>query len=380
MKAPQSDVATESPPPRREIRATRFMPAPRLGDRLRPLLYPLPGGESGSARSWRRGLFWLAVVLLALAGVVAPYLLPDAVRRLSQSTATPLAEGASLPPGTVFRDCPDESCPWLVVLPPGKFTMGSPKDEPGRDDDEDPQHEVVIAQPPALMQAEVTRAQYAAFVAETHYQPEGGCYAWSGMEFKTDPQGAWNQVGFPQTDSHPVVCLSWYDASAYAQWLSKRTGRTYRLPSEAEWEYAARAGSTTRYAFGDNPDDLCTHANVADRSAKSALGDAAKDWTIAECTDGFAYTAPVKSFKPNAFGLYDMHGNAWEWTEDCYHDNYRNAPGDGSAWIDKECQLRIPRGGAWDDGPRIARSAFRLRNNPGDRSGDLGFRLARTLP
>ncbi len=377
MKTPDSDAAA-GPSPRHEIGATHPMPAPRLGDRLRPLLYPLPGGESGSARSWWRGLFWLAVVLLALAGVAAPYFLPDAVRWLSQPTAKPRSEGASLPPGTVFRDCPDESCPWLVVLPPGKFTMGSPKDEPGRGNDEDPQHEVVIDQPPALMQSEVTRAQYAAFLAETHYRPEDGCSIWSGTGLQHDPKGAWNNVGFAQTDSHPVVCVNWHDANAYAQWLSKRTGRTYRLPSEAEWEYAARAGSTTRYAFGDNPDDLCAHANVADRSAKAALGDAA--WIIAECSDGYTYTAPVKSFKPNAFGLYDMHGNAWEWTEDCYHDSYRNAPGDGSAWIDKECPLRIPRGGAWYFIPLNARSANRHRINPGDRGSFLGFRLARTLP
>lgn len=376
MRAPRSEATAESPLPRQESRATRHIPAPRLGDRLRPLLYPLPGGESGAARSWRRRLFWLALALLALAGVVAPYLLPDALRWLTSTT--PSAPVASLPPGTVFRDCPDDSCPWLVVLPPGNFTMGSPQDEPGRSDNEGPQHEVVLGQPLALMQAEVTRAEYAAFVQETHYQPEGGCGV-TDTPLDSGQGTGWNKLRFEQADSHPVVCVSWHDARAYAQWLSRRTGHTFRLPSEAEWEYAVRAESQARYFFGDNPDDLCAYANVADRSLKAALKGAAKDWSIAQCSDGYAYTAPVKSFKPNAFGLYDLHGNAREWVDDCYDQNHRNAPGNSSARIDKECESRVARGGAWSGDPSSVRAASRDGYNQGVRRDDMGFRLARTL-
>jgi len=380
MPDPQElDRPAARPPDRTPARAYRA-PAPRLRDRILPLLYPLPGGESAAARSLLGVAFGLALVLLALAGVVAPFVVPDAVRQWSPASAQSVTDAGQLSPGTLFRDCRDTSCPWLVVVPPGRFAMGSPASEADRKPDEGRQHEVVIAAKIAVMQLEVTRGQFAAFVNETKYQTEAGCYAWNGKEIANDPKGVWNSVGFTETDQHPVVCVSWNDARAYAQWLSQRTGRNYRLLSEAEWEYAARAGSQTPYAFGDRANEICSYGNVADRSLKDALKDLAKGWNFADCSDGYVYTAPVKSFKANAFGLYDMLGNAWEWTEDCYHANYSNAPEDGSAWVDGNCSLRILRGGCWGDDPRVARSALRGGDAPGKRGDNVGFRLARTLP
>lgn len=380
MPDPQElDRPAPRPPERTPARAYRA-PAPRLRDRILPLLYPLPGGESAATRSLLGVACGLALVLLALAGVVAPFVVPDAVRQWSPASAQSVTDAGQLSPGSIFRDCRDESCPWLVVVPPGRFAMGSPASEVDRLGHEGAQHEVVIAVKSAVMQLEVTRGQFAAFVKETKYQTEADCHRRKGKDLAIDQNGAWNSVGFIQTDQHPVVCVSWNDARAYAQWLRQRTGRNYRLPTEAEWEYAARAGGQTRYAFGDRANEICTYGNVADRSLKDALNDALKGWPSADCSDGYVYTAPVKSFKANAFGLYGMLGNAWEWTEDCYHDSYSNAPGDGSAWVDGDCSRRILRGGGWDSAPLFARSANRIRGAPGVRSNDVGFRLARTLP
>ena len=268
-------------------------------------------------------------------------------------------------------------CPWLRVVPPGRFMMGSAASEPGRSDNEGPQHAVVFAKALAVMETEITRGQFAAFVKGSGYRVPPGCYTYDGKQFKLDPVRNWESPGFEQTDQHPAVCIGWDDATAYAIWLSKETGQTYRLLSEAEWEYAARAGAPTRYSFGDRPQDLCTHANVADRSAKAQF----KDWTIAECSDGYVYTAPVRSYQANANGLFDMHGNAWEWSSDCWHDDYKNAPQDGASWQVgcAEQGPRVLRGGGWDSVPGDARSAVRNGDTSGYRNYIIGFRLARTL-
>lgn len=157
--------------------------------------------------------------------------------------------------------------------------------------------------------------------------------------------------------------MSWEDATAFSKWMSKRTGQTYRLLSEAEWEYAARAGSSTRFHFGSDAKELCRYAKVDG------------------CNEGYGATAPTKSFRPNAFGLYDMHGNAWEWVQDCWHENYRGAPEEGSKPWEENCvdDSRVLRAGGWVDRPDIARSAFRDWDTPGVRKDDAGFRLARTL-
>lgn len=348
--------------------------SPRLPARLRQylaqLLYPLPGRHALPAWSWWRGLLWLAMTALALKGIVLP---------LSPQQAAAPASGA-LTPGTVFRDCEDDFCPWMVVIPPGKFEMGSLETEKDRFSNESPQHEVNIAYPLALMQAEVTRAQYAAFVVETNYRPEGGCYVWQeGRQGTLDQSANWEKPGFPQSDTDPVVCVSWNDARNYARWLAKRTGRPYRLPSEAEWEYAARGGTQTAYFYGNDPDQTCGYGNVADQVARAEFKDKASGWTFADCNDGHAYTAPARSYKPNAFGLYDTTGNVWEWTEDCYHGDYQNARADGTPWNETQCETHVLRGGGWGVRPAGARSASRVRDVAGGRGGGVGFRLARTI-
>jgi formylglycine-generating enzyme required for sulfatase activity len=172
--------------------------------------------------------------------------------------------------------------------------------------------------------------------------------------------------------------LSWNDATAYVAWLAKKTGKSYRLLTEAQWEYAARAGSTTRYFFGDDEKDLCRYANGVDQTAKSKIAGAG-NWPHAPCSDGYAYTAPVGSYSPNKFGLYDMHGNAWQRLEDCWHENYQGAPSDGSAWVSGDCSHRVVRGGSWGFDPRSLRSAYRYWDNTGGRNFNSGFRLGRTL-
>ncbi|WP_088278869.1 SUMF1/EgtB/PvdO family nonheme iron enzyme [Ideonella sp. A 288] len=291
-----------------------------------------------------------------------------------------IAAMAGLPPipnGARFQDCPDETvCPWLRAIPAGQFTMGSPDDVKGGRPLEGPAHRVTIGRF-ALMEAEVTRGQFKAFVDETGYTVAGGCFTWTGAKHERNVAADWRAPGFDQTDSHPVVCVSWNDAQAYAAWLSLKLGHAFRLPTEAEWEYAARAGSRTRYSFGDSDADLCRYGNVADESAKANL----PEFDTAPCNDGQVFTASVKQFARNVFGLYDMHGNAWEWVEDCWHNRFAGAPADGSPWVEKPCAFdrRVLRGGGWVSIPVFTRSAVRDGNVPVYRDGNLGFRLARTL-
>jgi formylglycine-generating enzyme required for sulfatase activity len=287
-------------------------------------------------------------------------------------------------PGTVFQDCPD--CPRMVVIAAGEFTMGSPASESERGVDEGPQRQVAIA-PFALGRSEVTVAEFRRFAEESGYKTEAerdtraqGC---SGFIY-ADPLAAgpvaqaltsWRSPGLAQADSHPVLCVSWNDARAYAQWLSKKTGKRYRLPSEAEWEYAARAGSVSARYWGDDPVQACRFANVADQSRFQTWGFGQKH----ECTDGHYFTAPAGGYAPNRFGLYDMIGNAWEWTEDCWNASHAGAPADGSARLAGDCAQRVLRGGSWSTVPRFARSAARHKNGADYRDNLSGFRLARTL-
>jgi sulfatase modifying factor 1 len=172
-----------------------------------------------------------------------------------------------------------------------------------------------------------------------------------------------------------VVCVSWDDAEAFAKWLSRRAKQTYRLASEAEWEYAVRAGTTTKRYWGDSALDACAYSNVADETTKQS-----HSGTIHACTDGYAHTAPAGRFKPNAFGLYDLLGNAWEWTQDCWNKDYSGAPADGASWTIGNCKSRKVRGGSWFSDPRLVRSANRGTRIAAARYTDVGFRVARALP
>jgi formylglycine-generating enzyme required for sulfatase activity len=280
------------------------------------------------------------------------------------------AVSAALTPGSNFDDCRGADwCPDMVVVPAGKFVMGSPVAEPGRFDDESPQHAVSVPTF-AIGKYDVTRGQWSTFVKETKRPEEPGCaYA--------PPGATWSKPGFEQKDDHPVVCITWPDAKAYAAWLSKKTGKLYRLPSEAEWEYAARAGTKTAYPWG--PKAFHDFANYGSDECCGPLMSGRDRWN---------FTSPVGSFKANAFGLFDMHGNVFQWVEDCHTDSYENAPRDGSAFSPKACAQRVARGGVYGDRPEVMRSAARNFAPPPDdsmtiahyRSSGFGLRVARALP
>ena len=298
----------------------------------------------------------------------------------SAGSAAPPAEWV---PGEVFRDGDD--CPEMVVIPAGQFLMGSPKPEAGRLISEEPEHWVRIAKPFALGHGTVTVGEFSRFVEASDYKteaersPEQGIWALDRdkAEWAQAKDKNWRNPGFAQDDRHPVVGVNWNDAQAYVKWLGEKTGKAYRLPSEAEWEYAARAWTTSARFWGDDPNHACHYANLADRSLKTTHPK--WPWPIHECDDGYVETAPVGSFAPNAFGLYDMIGNVWEWQQDCWNESYRGAPDDGRAWESGRCGRRVVRGGSWGDGPVLARAAFRLGVEPGNRNNNTGFRLARTL-
>jgi len=272
-----------------------------------------------------------------------------------------------------FRDCP--TCPVMTIIPAGSFAMGSPANEADRDDDEGPQHEVRIAKPFAVAKFAVTVDQYTAFVQATGHESGTSCSAWTDGKWAPTPGRSWRNPGYLQDPSHPAVCLNWNDAKAYVAWLSGKTGKAYRLLTEAEWEYAARAGSTTRYYFGDQDDDFCRFGNGADQTAKKTH----PEWTVLPCDDGYLTTAPVGSFKPNRFGLYDMLGNVWQWVEDCYANSYRDAPIDGTARTRVDCRLHSLRGGSWNDSAKSVRSASRNGVATEERNNTDGLRVARSL-
>ncbi|MCB1824848.1 MAG: formylglycine-generating enzyme family protein, partial [Candidatus Competibacteraceae bacterium] len=259
--------------------------------------------------------------------------------------------------------------PEMVVIPAGTFLMGSPENEKSRDDDEG-QHSVEIKQNFAIGKTEVTVGQFRRFVVATSYRTEaeatGGCYSWNGTTWQQTADKNWRNPGFKQDDQHPVVCVSWNDALKYTEWLSKQTDKEYRLPTEAEWEYAARAGTPTPFFFG------------ATISTEQANYDG--NYTYGGGQKGVyrQKTVQVGQFPANAWGLHDMHGNVWEWTCSGYDKDYGGAelrcvsdPDSGGP--------RVVRGGSWSNVPGRLRSAARDWLDPRSRLGSVGFRLARTL-
>jgi sulfatase modifying factor 1 len=287
--------------------------------------------------------------------------------------------------GRPFRDC-SNGCPEMVVVPQGRFTMGAPAgeeerenlpDQPGLRGHSVPQHVVTIRHRFAIGRFDVTRDEYAQFVTETHRPDPASCItlAPSGTFIATN--GNWHSPGFPQTGRDPVVCVGWDDAQAYMSWLSARTGHVYRLPTEAEWEYAARAGTTTARYGSDNPAEICRYTNVGDLDYfEQHPGDSGVNQA---CHDGYVFTSPVGSFPPNQYGLYDMLGDVMNWTEDCWNPTYSGAPSDGTAWLTGDCGRRVARGGSWDMDLSPARSAMRREIPPSYRNTTLGFRVARSL-
>lgn len=330
-----------------------------------------------------RRLMLLMSLSLAVSASAAPVAAP-AKSATAPTPPAPVAAAVTNPPGGILRDCP--ACPAMVVVPAGTFVLGTSSDarEFDRDRGESPPLSVRLSRPFAIGQYEVTVAEFRAFVTATQYTPAGDCRIASGGAWVRLPDRGWQDPGFgtPQADNEPVVCVSWDDAKAYVDWLSKQTGKTYRLPSETEWEYAARGGTASARYFGDSAEDdvlsvACDYANVYDASAVTEL---AFLYPNARCSDGRTYTAPVGSFKSNAFDLYDVIGNAREWLQDCYTASYEGRPADGRAWEwAGGCELRGVRGGSWATRPAESRSAARGAEAQGLRQSDLGFRVARDL-
>jgi formylglycine-generating enzyme required for sulfatase activity len=297
------------------------------------------------------------------------------------------AEEKALQAGQTFRDCSD--CPEMVVIPAGSFLMGSSAADTARDlelkavlpnderrfaresmSSERPQHPVGIDRPFALGKHRVTRGEFAAFVRETGYLIEGSCTLWSDRSNPVRHGVGWQDPGYTPTDRDPVVCVNWQDAKAYIAWLNgKLRGRApadgdgpYRLPNDAEWEYAARAGSQTARWWGD------------------AIGSGNADCDGCGSRWDKQQPAPAGSFQTNPFGLSDVLGTTWEWNEDCWNETYAGAPQDGSAWTTGKCELRVFRGGSWNNHPWVLRSASRSGGTSRNRSNTVGFRIARTLP
>ena len=282
------------------------------------------------------------------------------------------ASGGPWGTGTEFRDCAE--CPAMVMLPPGSFVMGSGPDDPLAEPDEQPPRRVQVTASFAMGKVEVTRAQYAAFVRETGRVHAPGCNSTRSGRFLNNPRANWQNPGFPQQDNEPVVCVSWDDAQAYAKWLAGKTGKPYRLPSEAEWEYAARGGTTgSRYWADRSSAAACKFASVADHAFKSAVRGA----QAFPCGDGYTYTAPVGRYAANAYGLHDMLGNVWEWVEDCWNQGYAGAPGGVEPRATGTCEIRVFRGGAWNSKPDSVRAAYRDRDTKDERHENLGFRVVR---
>ena len=269
----------------------------------------------------------------------------------TRASIPPSAPAAPYQPGSAFTDAlaSGGSGPEMVVIPAGRFRMGCVT-RSGCFRDERPVHRVFFDDPVAVSRYAITFEDYDRFAGANRPGDEG-----------------WGR------GRRPVINVSWHQAVQYAQWLSGETGENYRLLSEAEWEYAARAGSERKYHFGNDSTQLCRYANHAD-------ADTDYDWRNSYCSDGVGEkTATVGSYAPNAFGLHDMHGNVWEWVQDCWNDHYRRAPRDGAPWLEGDCSMRVLRGGSFGYEPESLRAAFRTPLSTQQRSNDIGFRVARTL-
>jgi len=303
--------------------------------------------RASSARPRRRGIAVTSLTLVLGAAALGssgdaaradPAVAPNRAATGPAALTTEQEQAAG--PGSEFRECAS-GCPTMIVVPAGKFTMGAPESDPDREASEVPQHEVSVAKPFAVSKFEVTFAEWDACVAATACAPA---------------EDHWGRGDLP------VINVSWHDARRYADWLSRATGKAYRLLSEAEWEYAACAGAATLYSWGDE-------LGMGNANCQGC----GSPWDLRQ-------TAPVGSFKPNAFGLYDMHGNVWEWVEDAWHASYQGAPADGSAWLaGADPDYRVVRGGSWRNEGRSLRAANRVSRNVKVKFDTLGFRVARTI-
>lgn len=278
-----------------------------------------------------------------------------------------------------FTDC--ENCPEMIVIPSGDAMIGAEPYEANRKRGDIELRKVTIAYKLAVGKTEITRGQYRQFMTETkHKMTTDGCNTWSRTRIMGYVKNHnWDNPGFPQNDKHPVVCVSHVDATAYAKWLSRKTSKPYRLLSSTEFEYATRAGTRGPWFWGTSQRDACKHANVGDSIFRRNYDHA----PVFNCDDGYEQTSPAATYEPNAWGLHDMLGNAWEWTDDCLHRDASKIPVDGRAWLSEdggECDRRVPRGGSWVSGTDWVRAAAQAGDPAVYHSQLLGFRVAVTLP
>jgi formylglycine-generating enzyme required for sulfatase activity/DNA-binding winged helix-turn-helix (wHTH) protein len=351
----------------------------RRRERLHGLLVAMiAAGWSARQSPGRAGL--IAAGLLVCSGVAGGYLLARGTAPAHTGAPPPAAVSAAPAavgrPTAAFKDC--DVCPEMAELPAGEFMMGAPRDEVGYKQAEGPQRRVTIAKAFALGKFEVTVDQFSAFVKETGLAAGSKCQVMVQMEAGNKiwslPQASFLQPGFEVKGSHPAVCISGHEAQAYAAWLRRRTGKAYRLPTEAEWEYAARAGTTTSFSFGMDETSLCAYARFADLSTPFG-------WRNACRSEHPAYgPIQVGLLKPNAWGLSDMLGNAWEWVEDCWTPDVRKLPTDGSAFTQSGgCEVGVIRGGAFASSPKHVRSAHRRGSPMARQYNTVGFRVALSL-
>jgi formylglycine-generating enzyme required for sulfatase activity len=300
------------------------------------------------------------------------YLAPEPWQTTVETTS-PLPGG--LEHADIFSDCAD--CPSMVAIGGGQLLMGAPADDITKGiytADQGPQRLVSVA-PFAIGQYEVTKAQYTAFLSASDHQAPKGCRVWADGTSTTSDSHSFTDPGYEQEETHPAVCVSWNDAKAYVDWLSRETGESYRLLSEAEWEFAARAGSNARFFFGEDVTDICRYDNIGDATALSRW----PNWETASCSDGRLFTSPVGTYEANGFGLYDLYGNAREWVQDCWFNNFKNAPETAKARDRDGCERRAIRGGSWDSKPSLVGSTWRWSLPAEHRDFLYGFRVARDL-
>ncbi|MEO8670727.1 MAG: SUMF1/EgtB/PvdO family nonheme iron enzyme [Tahibacter sp.] len=318
-------------------------------------------------------LYFFACALIAL---LASFVVP---------VANVTAAAASTVAGTTLRDCGE--CPQLVVVPAGTFVMGSADGEWGHQKDEGPRRTIAFAQPLAVGRTEVTRGEYEAFVHATGRAVSGDCVTdrRKAGTWEADSTTTFRDPGFAQTDRHPVVCVSHDDAVAYIAWLNTRTHGGYRLPSEAEWEYVAHAGATTTFAWGNDANGGCHFMNGFDATAMKKYRDIdVSQYPVFDplaCNDGVLNTAPVGTFQPNRFGVYETMGNVGEWIADCYTDSHAAQPADGSAIVNPAapCANPMSKGGSWGSLAHNQRPAERFKQEPTLRDDSIGIRVVRTL-
>jgi formylglycine-generating enzyme required for sulfatase activity len=353
------------------IEAAREDRKRRLIDRMRAAI---DGGNFGDAEELLNELISLGLESERVARLRAS--LDDAMRY------------SGFEPGQLFQDDlegMDAYGPVMVVMPTGSFMMGSPENEDGRVGNEGPRFRVTFERGFALARNEITVAQFRRFVEDTGYETDAErdgssrIYMAGSGRVSERRRVTWRDdyLGEPAADDEPVIHVSWNDANAYAEWLAAQTDRPYRLPTEAEFEYALRAGSQTPYWWGEGSPDEPLENVTGD-------GDQFEDqrrWTAAfrRYNDGYWGPAPVGSFRANPFGVFDMGGNVMEWVADCWHDSYVRAPTDGSAWVNPGCDRRVIRGASWSSTPEMSRSAFRLSSANTATDARVGFRVARDL-